>query len=205
MRPVARRFQALNNRVFNRVNRDQMRTALASLGLAAGDVVWAHVSMRRIGFVTGGPAEAVGAILDVITERGTLMVPAFPRSDPSKIDPADLFDVAETPSGSGLLSEAARGIPGARRSRHPIASVVAIGARAEELVAGHESSSTPFGPDTPFGRLTRMQPKLLLVAAHLGGVLYHVQDRVGFPNLYSGKPVKFDVRDEAGKHQQAGA
>jgi len=202
MRPVARRLQSLNNRVFNRITRDQMRAALASLGLSAGDAVWAHVSMRRIGFVTGGPAEAVLAILDVIKDQGTLMLSAFPRSDPSKIDPADLFDVAATPSGSGLLSEAARHLPGARRSRHPIASVVAIGARADELVGGHENSATPFGPDTPFGRLARMQPKLLLVGAHLGGVIYHVQDRVGFPNLYSSKPARFDVRDEMGRHHQ---
>ena len=42
----------------------------------------------------------------------------------------ELFDVAGSPSRAGLLSETVRQMPGAARSLHPVASVVAVGARA---------------------------------------------------------------------------
>ncbi|HET6373070.1 MAG TPA: AAC(3) family N-acetyltransferase [Candidatus Polarisedimenticolia bacterium] len=195
MRPVARRLQSLNNRVFKRITREEIREGLVRLGLEAGATVYAHVSMRRLGYVADGPAEVVGAIMDVVGPSGTLMMAACPAEAPSRVDPGALFDVLETPSRSGLLSEALRVYPASTRSLHPIASVAAVGAKAEDLVAGHARSVTPFGPESPYAKLIQSKPRFLLIGAHLGPLLYHIQDRVGFPNLYTAEPVTFEVRD----------
>ena len=56
MRQVARRLQSLNNRVFRRITRDEVREGLSRLGLAPGDTVCANVSMRSLGYVREGPA-----------------------------------------------------------------------------------------------------------------------------------------------------
>jgi len=199
MGPVARHLKSLNRRVFRRVSREELRDALERLGLHRGDLVYANVSMRSVGYVTGGPAEMIGAIVDVIGPEGTLVMACWPSADPSLVDPREEFDVASTPSRAGLLSEALRLQPDARRSLHPISSAVACGARAEEMTRTHEHAGTPFGVGSPYERLARHEARILLVGTHLGGLLYHVQDRVGYPNLYSRTPVVFSARDSGGK------
>jgi len=86
MRPVARRIQSLNNRVFKRITRDRVREELRALGLEPGDTVYARVSMRSIGYAADGPAEIIGAIRDILGEAGTLLMPAWPAADPSRTD-----------------------------------------------------------------------------------------------------------------------
>ncbi len=199
--PVARRLQFLNNRVFNRITRAEIREGLERLGLSQGAVVYAHVCLSSIGYVMGGPEEVAGAILDVIGPEGTLMM-ACSAAEAARVDPAAVFDVRETSSGMGLVSEALRAQPRAHRSLHPVASVVAVGARAAELIAGHDALERPFGTHGPWGRLSRMQPRLLLVGANLGAILRFVQDQVDFPNLYDREPVDLEVRDAEGRYKQ---
>jgi len=202
MRQVARRLQSLNKRVFNRVTRQEIRQALERLGLAPGDIVFAHVSMRSLGYVPGGPQEVVAAILDVLGEKGSLMMSAWPSPNAAPPSGMDLFDLVETPSSSGAVSEALRHHPASRRSLHPVASVVVAGQGAADLVAGHELSTRPFGPGSPYAKLASMGPRLLLIGAHIGGLLYHVQDKVEFPNLYARDHREFDVRDEKGSYRK---
>lgn len=197
MRPVSRQLQLLNNRVFRRVSREDLSAAFAQLGLARGTTVFARISMRRLGYVTGGAAEVVGAILDVIGPEGTLATSAWP-APADAAGAAPLFDVKQTPSECGLFAEAVRAAEGACRSLSPVASLAAVGAEAREITAGHERAATPFGADGPYGRLMERSPRLLLVGVHLGGLLRHVQDRVGYPNLYETDPRPFEVVDDEG-------
>ena len=199
MRQVSRRLQSLNNRVFHRVTQEELREGLVRLGLAKGETVYARVSMRSLGFVTGGPAALIEAILDVVGPDGTLVTTAWPFPDAARVDPSLLFNLRETPSRAGLLSETLRLHPGACRSLHPIASMVAVGARAADLMAGHERSERPFGPDSPYERLRLTGPRLLLVGTHMGGILHHIQDRVGFPNLYQSAAIDFETVDGQGR------
>src|SRR5687767_10614169 len=83
---------------------------MRALGLGAGDTVLVHSAMSRIGNVQGGAGAVVNAFLDVLGPQGTLAVPTFPftgsmlahvRSDPD-------FDVDETPSKMGAISECVR-------------------------------------------------------------------------------------------------
>lgn len=201
MGPVASRFQSFNNRIFKRTTRDRLRADLQRLGLAPGDLVFANVSMRCLGFVRGGPPEVIGAILDTIGPSGTLVLPGWPQRDPATVDPRVPFDLEKTPSQAGALSEALRQHPGAERSLHPIASVIAAGAMARQIVEGHEAAATPFGDDSPYGRVAQRGPRLLLAGAHVGGILFHVQDRVGFPNLYTSDRAEFRVRDGRGSER----
>ena len=50
---------------------------LTSLGLASGDVVLFHSSLKRIGWVEPGPEAVVEALLDVVGPAGTVVVPTL--------------------------------------------------------------------------------------------------------------------------------
>ena len=202
MSPVARALQSINNRVFNRVTAGAAREALEKLGLRGGETLYVHASLRRVGHVVGGPSQLIEAITGLLGKEGTLVMPALPAPDAASVNASEVFDVAETPSRSGLLSETLRLTAGAWRSEHPVASAVALGARAEELTRDHLKAETPFGPGTPWARMADGPLKVLLLAAHAGPLLYHIQERARFPNMYATQPAQLEIRGAQGKYRK---
>jgi aminoglycoside 3-N-acetyltransferase len=139
-------------------NRERLYADLVHLGVKSDTTLLAHASMRAIRPDAGGAATVVGALLDAVGERGTLVVPAQTTwnsvtSRQYRLATAGLnrreaaayrarlpaFDPARTPShGMGALAEYVRTMPGAWRSTHPQCSFAAVGARARELMAVHD-------------------------------------------------------------------
>ena len=104
-------------------------SGLRALGLQSGASVMVHSSYKSIdGGVAGGPAAVVEALLEVVGEAGTLVLPTFTHSGTTHFDPL------ASPSLNGAITEAARTHPSAVRSWHPTHAVTAIGPNAEALV-----------------------------------------------------------------------
>ncbi|POX38937.1 aminoglycoside 3-N-acetyltransferase [Streptomyces sp. Ru73] len=173
------------------VTRSRLRHDLTALGLADGDVVMFHTRLSALGYVAGGPATVIGALQDVVGERGTLMVtcgwndaPPYdftgwpqPWQDALRAEhPAYDPDVSEADHANGRLPEALRRLPGAVRSRHPDAGFAALGAAAEELMADHPWDD-PHGPGSPLARLVARGGRVLLLGAPLDSLtlLHHAE------------------------------
>lgn len=75
---------------------------LREVGLKAGDVVLVHSAMRTFGQVEGGADTVVAALLDVLGERGTLVVPTFTFMHEAEEDP--IIDPLNDPSEMGIIS-----------------------------------------------------------------------------------------------------
>ena len=172
---------------------------LRALGLAAGDLVLAHCAQRSIGFVAGGTHAVVQALLDVLGDDGTLVVPTH---TPDNTDPADWrhppvppawwrpireqtpgFDPARTPSRwMGAVAEAVRTWPGALRSDHPQVSFAALGARAADVVRDHRLDDA-LGEHSPLGAVYRLDGKVLLLGCgHDSNTSLHLAEyRQPFP------------------------
>jgi aminoglycoside 3-N-acetyltransferase len=159
--------------------RASLAADLTTLGLAEGDTVLVHASLRAVGWVPGGPVAVAQALLDVLGPAGTLVVPTqtMHNSDPKHWSKPPVpeawwpvireqlpaFDPAITPSrGIGALAELVRTWPGAVRSNHPHASFAAVGARAEPLMATHVLDSH-LGEQSPLAALERVGARVLLL------------------------------------------
>jgi aminoglycoside 3-N-acetyltransferase len=59
-------------------SRKRLVTDLHTLGIAPGDLVMAHASVRAIGEVAGGPDEIHLALKEALTADGTLLMYAGP-------------------------------------------------------------------------------------------------------------------------------
>ena len=55
-------------------SRQKLADDLRSLGVAAGDVVMVHASVRSVGEVAGGPDEIHLALKDALTADGTMLM-----------------------------------------------------------------------------------------------------------------------------------
>jgi len=128
------------------VHREDIVAELRRLGIAAGDMLIAHTSLRAFGWVEGGAEAVVQALLDTVGPTGTVMVPTFNHGR------VRVFDPEETPSHNGAVTEALRRRPEAVRSLHPSHAYAAVGGRAEELTAGNLEVGT-FDPRSPLGKL----------------------------------------------------
>jgi aminoglycoside 3-N-acetyltransferase len=148
-----------------------------ALALPEAPVFVAHTAMKQLGFVEGGAAGVVDALIDaiVIRRRGTLMLPAFSIDGSMQgtlAQPDRVFDVRTTPSNLGAIPEAFRQRAGVRRSIHPTHSFAALGPRAEWLTASHHEGPS-FGPASPMMRARDLGGVLAGLGTHLGTVTFY--------------------------------
>jgi aminoglycoside 3-N-acetyltransferase len=159
------------------VTRSELAQELRALGVREGGVVFVHTRMSAIGHVDGAEDGVVGALLDALGPEGTLMAYASWEEHAYGADlPA--FDPATAPAARdhGRIPERVRTWPGAHRSFHPEASVVAVGARAGELTRDHPQQDG-YGAASPFARLCEAGGQVLMLGAPLETItlLHHAE------------------------------
>jgi len=136
------------------VTRNDIVAGLRRLGLAAGDKLMVHSSLRSFGEVEGAAETVLQALMDVLTEEGVLLLPSFNHGAPFRPEEAGAFDVRETPTSNGIIPETFRHTPGVWRSLDPTHAYCAWGRNAERFVNRHHLTLT-MGPDSPQGMLQR--------------------------------------------------
>ncbi|NLC39649.1 MAG: AAC(3) family N-acetyltransferase [Clostridiaceae bacterium] len=142
------------------VNEEQIRFSLQLLGIGPADTIIAHGALSSIGYVEGGAKTVIRLLLELIGPEGTLVMPTLTGwSEP--------FDVDQSPSAVGILSETLRTWPGAFRSKHPVHSVAAVGAQAEYITAGHEDCKSGCGRGTPYEKIISLKGKILLIGVDM--------------------------------------
>lgn len=178
------------------LTRADLKADLERLGIAQGDIVMVHAALSRIGPVLGGPDAVIGALCDAAGPQGTIAaycdwdasyedlldengrVPERWRAHVPPFDPL----TSRAARDHGVFPEFLRTTPGAVRSANPGASVAAIGARAEWLVADHPLDYG-YGPDSPFGKLASMGGKVLMLGAPLDTMtlIHHAEQMADIP------------------------
>ena len=195
--------------------RDSLAHDFRRLGLAPGGVVLVHSSLSSLGWVNGGPLAVIQALQDVLTEEGTLVMPAHSsgNSDPAFWEnppipeswhetvrrTMPLFDPQRTPTrGLGRVAELFRTWPDVLRSGHPQMSFAAWGKQARFITEGHELAFG-LGDSSPLARVYDLDGDVLLIGAgydsntslHLAE--YRAPDRLlttsGAPWMENGKRI----------------
>jgi aminoglycoside 3-N-acetyltransferase len=155
-----------------------------ALGIGTGELIMVHSSLSALGWVAGGPQAVVEALLQVVGETGTVVMPSQSGqlSDPKEwenpplpdhwIDDAraalPAYDRSLTPTrGMGAVVECFRRHPEAVRSDHPLLSLVAVGADAAAVTADH-TVLDGLTMSSPLGRLYDRNATLLLLGVDHG-------------------------------------
>ena len=143
----------------------KIREDLAALGLSQGDSVLVHSSYKSMGGLEGGIQTFVEALLSVVGDTGTLIVPTLTFVEVSETN--RVFDYLRSPSCVGAISEFVRQMDGAKRSINPTHSCAAIGYKRDWFVGSHQLDRTPVGPNSPIWKLHEEGGKVLMLGCRL--------------------------------------
>lgn len=170
-----------------RATRGSLSADLLGLGVKPEDVLMVHASVRSVGYVTGGVNVIAQALFDAIGPAGTLTAyvdfePFYADGDEAEVP---VFDkrIAHAARDHGVLHETLRSWPGARRSDHPDAGVVAIGFLADWITASHPFQYG-YGEGTPLERILQANGKVLMLGAPLDTItlLHYAEHKAQIPN-----------------------
>lgn len=185
---------------------DQLLHALRSMGVQSGDTLMLHSAFGAHHGFRGSVEELTDVFLEAVGPDGNLLMVSLPyrSSTLEYLSDSKRFDVRRTPSMMGLVSEYFRRRSGVRRSLHPTHPVLAFGARADWLVAGHENCLFPCGPDSPFDRLVALDGKVFFFNVPIATLTFfhylehHVRADLPMP-VYTEAPIAIPVIDQMGE------
>lgn len=136
-----------------------IKQGLRDLGLGEGDVVLVHSDLRTLAparvlksMPDYGMPVLIEAMRETIGDEGTLVMPTFTWDSFHDKDTV-VFDVANTPSEVGSITEFFRKMPGVIRSRHVCHSVAAVGRYAPDVMG---DGVHPFAEGGTFDQLLRL-------------------------------------------------
>lgn len=157
---------------------------LKKLGIQSGDLLLVHSSLSKLGWIVGREVSVVEALIEVLGEAGTLVMPCFSgeNSEPSAWQHPPVpkewletirqhmppYDPILTPTRQmGRVVDLFRHYPKTIRSNHPQVSFAARGPLAQSLLEPHVLSPG-FGIDSPLFRMYERNAKVLLLGVGYG-------------------------------------
>lgn len=200
-----RRKELENQKQNGGITKQKLIDDLLKIGIKKNDSVLVHSSLSKIGFVEGGPKTIVDALFELVGPEGTLLFPTFPAIGRNKthLEEHPLFDIKNTPSQMGSVTEYFRKLDNVYRSFHPTDSVSAKGPLAEYFTNSHFGQLTPYNENSPFRKLCSKNGKILMLGTTLNGActnLHTLEDAVDFKYpVYDAKVFDVKMIDAEGK------
>jgi aminoglycoside 3-N-acetyltransferase len=180
---------------------EKLANDFRKLGIAAGDTVMLHASVRAVGEVAGGPDAIHLALKSALTPEGTLMMYASCPRFYDEVGRGNLtmeqerelreklpaFDplTARSDRDNGILVEFLRTFPGSHVNHH-VARFVCWGKQTEYLLAS-QPWNYAFGADSALERFLWLDGKIVLLGSDHDAVtfLHYVEHIVDIPESES--------------------
>lgn len=141
----------------------QLESMLRLIGVTSGDTIMLHSAFGAFSGFRGSPKELTDVFLRAVGPNGNLLMVSLPYSSSTYeyLQKRNTFDVRNTPSHMGIVSESFRRRKDVLRSFHPTHPVLALGPKAEWIIADHDKCLYPCGPGSPFDKFSQLGGKVV--------------------------------------------
>lgn len=185
----------MKNESYYRIKEDLSRS-----GIKRGDDLLIHSSFKSLGQVEGGIETLIEAIVSHLGDRGTLLMPALSFVTVNNPESNFTFDILNTPSCVGAVTEFFRKYDGVVRSMHPTHSVAVLGYRQQEYTEGHYLDDEPVGENSPFRLLSHFGGKVLMLGCgtRSNTSMHGVEEMARVPYVLSDEMREYTLVDADG-------
>lgn len=161
---------------------DDIIEVLKGFGIKPGVPVIIHSSYGNFYNYTGTAEELIDKLIEFVGPEGTICMPAFPAE---KKNTNNIFDVKNTKSKAGYLTEVFRNRAGVKRSLNQLHSVCAYGKDADYLTREHHLSTICFDKFSPYYRIAEIGGYVinLGLANWYIGTIDHVSEAILYEKL----------------------
>lgn len=150
-------------------SKEELLKQLDRLNIDRTGTLLVHSSYKSMGEVEGGPHTVLDALCEYMKD-GLLVLPTHTWEYINKDNP--VFEVKESPSNVGILTELFRKRPGVIRSEHPTHSVAALGKDAESFTEGEYRFNTACARESVWGKLVDRHAQILMLGVDLTKCTY---------------------------------
>lgn len=165
---------------------------LKKTGLKNNDKLMIHSSLKSFGNIEGND------ILLALKEYFNQGLVIFPTHTWAYIkEDNQIFDVNNTPSCVGMLTNLALKDKDFKRSLHPTHSVCAYGKNKEKYLLLDNNQNTPVSPTGCFGSLAKMNAKIVFLGAPLSKntFIHSIEEVFNVPDRFTDKIYHFISKD----------
>lgn len=184
-----------------KISLKEMRSIIVDdLGIKNGDRIIVSSSFGNVN-AAFSPQEMVELLMDIIGEEGVIMMPYYPPVNSTEwAAKHEVFDMRNTKSGMGVLTNVFSKMPGVYMSKHPTKAVCVWGKDAQEIAVGHEVATTPFYWDSPYGKLLKQPSKSLGIGLKNIPIFHSFEDILTDPIdfYYQKEKCQLDLIDKDG-------
>jgi aminoglycoside 3-N-acetyltransferase len=134
----------------------EIRNVIEYCNINPGDDLMIHSSYSSIKHLFESPANFLDEMIKYLGNDGTLLIPAFNFNSWTQ---SHYFDISETPSEMGILTEVSRHRKNGIRTIHPIYSFVVFGKGKVDYLNCKDTEA--FGDDSVFSVFHKRNGKIL--------------------------------------------
>lgn len=165
------------------LTRTSLAKNLKTLGVEPEDILFIHSSFKMLGPVPGGAITVIKALEDAVGSKGLILMPSF-NLVKGREKRTKTWDIKNTPSTVGWITEFFRRMPDTYRSDHYSHSVAARGKGAQDFVSNHlcqEGYISPwdkkpwgrtFGSHSPMAKAYQADGKILMLGVDYNSSTY---------------------------------
>jgi aminoglycoside 3-N-acetyltransferase len=171
---------------------EDIKSALDTFNINLGDSIMVHSSMS---FLDGKPEDIIDLLKKRIGTNGNVLMPTHPRL--TKENDSVIYDVSQSKSTVGYLTEAFRKSSDTKRSQHPFSSIAALGKDKEYFLENNLNlnSPLPHGIDSPYYKFAQQGGKAIFLGVTTRrATIMHTPDEVmdadfNIPNFFKAHQV----------------
>lgn len=192
-----RKFKAKVEFWVRPVSIEKMEKVLrVDLGIVSGDKIFVTSAFGSLN-ATFSPKELLKLLMSIVGDKGLIVMPFYPRGSSGEwAAGGDVFDLEQTKSSMGILTNIFSEMPDVYKSNHPTKAVCAWGSNAEQIVKGHALCVSPFAEDSPYGKLMKLHSKSLGLATGKCPMGHCCEDLLNPSLSHYYNPVMLSVREK---------
>lgn len=167
-----------NPRVKKQTKEELYRLLTETFHLKQGDKIFVSSSFGNLCAADFTPKDLIQMLKEIVGEEGTIMMPYYPPLNSSAwAKSGQLFDMVNTKSSMGIVTNLFSKEPGVIKSIHPTKAVCVWGKDAAFFAEGHDKEkTTPFYKESPYGKFLNAGSKSLALGIGRMPMIHCVED-----------------------------